>query len=76
MTTLAEHNLLTQVPEWIRFTDPSDAHPAAFAAWLHAASRCVLVKLWYADPYVAVCGAWVFKVEHPHRRRRTRGLLR
>jgi hypothetical protein len=70
VTTLAEHNL-PGVPEWVRFGDPADADPAAFAAWLHASSRCVLLMRWYPDEHVAAGGTWVFDVEHPDGRRRT-----
>ena len=69
MTTLAEHNL-AELPEWIRFTEPAEAHHAAFAAWLHVRTRCVLVKFWIADPYLCIAGAWVFEVRHPDGRRR------
>lgn len=69
MTTLAEDNL-PPLPEWIRFGVPSDAHPAAFEAWLHADSRCVLLKLWDGDTYLAGAGAWDFEVRHPDGRRR------
>jgi len=70
VTTLAEHN--RERPEWIRFPDEELRHSArmAFAAWLHATSGCVLLKLWYADPYLCVAGEWVYEVRHPDGRRR------
>ena len=71
MTDLAEHNL-PGVPEWIRFPDPREAHRAAFEAWGHGPSRCVLVKFWLPDdPRTAGCGHWRFDVVHPDGRRRT-----
>jgi hypothetical protein len=70
VTTLADHNLLPHLPEWIRFGDPADAHPAAFAAWIHDPSRCVLLKLWLGDYTLAGAGTWLFDVRHPDGRRR------
>ena len=71
MTTLAEHNL-PDVPEWIRFGDPRDAHPAAFAGWLHGPTLCVLAKFWVPDgDELAGVGHWRFDVSHPDGRRRT-----
>ena len=71
MTDLAEHDV-THLPDWIRFREPRDAHHAAFEAWLHAPSRCVLLKLWMpADADWLSTGHWQFAVRHPDGRWRT-----
>ena len=41
-------HLPPDLPTWIPFQEPADAHPAAFEAFVHKSERCFLMRFWAA----------------------------
>ena len=65
MSAFSVSHMPAHVPEWIPLEHPSEAHPAAHAAWIHKHTGAFLVKFWCAAGTTAGFGVWHWFVIHP-----------